>query len=101
MGLKVAVYFTSIPGFSVIWKPVGMECNIRQVFQRNDEHGNGVISTEEIRRVLRQNRVACGRTVSGLMNIGTLGSDSISFREFAAAVVEVSHAAGCCIYRGF
>lgn len=72
-----------------------MECNIRQVFRLIDQDGNGVISAEEIKRVLRQNGVACGRTGLGLMNMGTLCSDSISFREFAAAVVEVSHAAGC------
>lgn len=67
-----------------------------QVFERLDVEGDGLISVNELEQVVKQEGLECAQedVIRLLQGIDIDGSNSLNYREFLAATMEVSYAEG-------
>lgn len=70
-----------------------------QVFERLDVEGDGLISVNELEQVVKQEGLECAQedVVRLLQGIDIDGSNSLNYREFLAATMEVSNAEGLTV----
>lgn len=68
-----------------------------QVFERLDVEGDGLISVNELEQVVKQEGLECAQedVIRLLQGIDIDGSNSLNYREFLAATMEVSYAELC------